>query len=75
MISAYYTIIKIDNKIVLVEMVFAVLSSLVWYIIRDNFLNIAVINEIEPMLVGLFVSIIIHIYGILSIKSRQYRQA
>jgi SSS family solute:Na+ symporter len=67
-ISSYYTKIKIDNKIVLIEMISAVLCSLTWYIIRDNFLNIAVINEIEPMLVGLFISIIIHSIGLFKIK-------
>ena len=67
-ISAYYTKIKIDNKIVLIEMILAVVFSLAWYIVRDNFSDIAVINEIEPMLVGLGVSLIIHTVGIIETK-------
>jgi SSS family solute:Na+ symporter len=64
-ISAYYTKIRIDNKIVLIEMILAVIFSLTWYFVRDSFSDIAVINEIEPMLVGLGVSLIIHTIGIL----------
>ncbi len=67
-VSAYYTKIKIDNKIVLIEMILAVLCSLTWYIVRDNFSDITIINEIEPMLVGLFVSIVIHFIGHLANK-------
>ena len=67
-ISAYYTKIKIDNKIVLIEMILAVAFSFTWYIVRDTFSDIAVINEIEPMLVGLGVSLIIHVIGLLRIN-------
>ncbi len=64
-ISAYYPRWRIGNKIIFIEMIAAVLSSLVWYLVRENFLMIPVINEIEPMLVGLVVSIAIHFYGII----------
>ena len=69
-VSAYYTKIKIDNKIVLIEMILAVVFSLAWYIVRDNFSDIAVINEIEPMLVGLGVSVVIHFYGFIKANSQ-----
>ena len=67
-ISAYYTKIKIDNKIVLVEMISAVICSLTWYFVKDSFSDIAIINEIEPMLVGLGVSLIIHTMGLLKLN-------
>ena len=70
-ISAYYTKIKIDKKTVLIEMIFAVLCSLTWYIVRDNFSNITIINEIEPMLVGLGVSLIIHTVGMFMTNQAQ----
>ncbi len=63
-ISSYYTKIKIDNKIVVIEMILSVFSSLTWYFVREAFSNLSIINEIEPMLVGLFVSGLIHTYGL-----------
>ncbi len=59
-ISAYYPKLRVSNKIILMEMITAVLSSIVWYFIRDNFANISLVNEIEPMLVGLFFAVVIH---------------
>ena len=69
-ISAYYTKIRIDNKTVFIEMIAAVIYSLAWYIVRDSFSDIAVINEIEPMLVGLGVSVVIHFYGFIKANSQ-----
>jgi len=67
-ISAYYTKIRIHNKILLIEMIAAVLFSLSFYFIKGYFSSIPIINEIEPMLAGLAASAIIHIFGILKIK-------
>ena len=64
-ISAYYTKIKIENKILLFEIIAAVSLSVLWYFIRDNFADVKIINEIEPMLVGLFTASIIHLYGLM----------
>ena len=69
-ISAYYTKIKIDKKILLIEMILAVLCSLIWHLIRNNFSDITVIKEIEPMLVGLGVSVVIHFYGVIKASSQ-----
>jgi SSS family solute:Na+ symporter len=62
-ISAYYPKIKIDNKILLFEVILAVSFSVTWYFIRDNFMNVIIIKDIEPMLVGLFTAVLIHLYG------------
>jgi len=62
-ISAYYTKLRVSNKIILVEMISAVVFSFIWYIIKENFADVSVINEIEPMLVGMVVSVVIHIIG------------
>jgi solute:Na+ symporter, SSS family len=67
-ISAYYPKLRVSNKIILMEMITAVLSSVAWYFVRDYFSNIYLVNEIEPMLVGLFFAVIIH-FGYL-IKNR-----
>jgi SSS family solute:Na+ symporter len=72
-ISAYYLKLRVSNKIILAEMITAVLCSLIWYFIKEYFSGIPVINEIEPMLVGLFVSIIIHTGGIITGSYKQIR--
>jgi SSS family solute:Na+ symporter len=67
-VSAYYRKLRVANKIILIEMIAAVLSSISWYFIKDNFANILLINEIEPMLVGLFFAVVIHFGFLLTHK-------
>lgn len=62
-VSAYYPKIKVDKKIILMEMVLAFLSSTIWYFIRSKFVDTVLLSEIEPMLVGLIVAFFIHIIG------------
>ncbi len=64
-ISAYYPKIKVSEKIILAEMISAVASSIAWYFIRDEFFNNSFLYDIEPMLVGLLVAVIIHLIGML----------
>jgi SSS family solute:Na+ symporter len=65
-ISAYYPRLKVSSRIILVEMTAAFISSAVWYFLRTEFANAPVINEIEPMLVGLFFALLIHLVGLFS---------
>ncbi len=62
-ISAYYPKIKVNSKIVLIEMITSLTAGTIWYFLRDNFdYDIYII---EPMLVGLFFSLCIHFLGLL----------
>ncbi len=61
-ISSYYTRIAVSNKIIIAEMIFAILSGTIWLLIRNNFQG--VVYEIEPMLVGVSVALIIHTMGL-----------
>jgi SSS family solute:Na+ symporter len=64
-ISAYYLKLRIDNKILVVEMVAAVLMSISWFFIRQSyFMNTNILSEIEPMLVGLAGALFIHLFGL-----------
>src|SRR3989304_383034 len=63
-VSSYYTKIKIDAKLILLEMIVSVTAGLIWFFIRDYLANSYLI-EIEPMLVGLAASIMIHAIGLL----------
>jgi SSS family solute:Na+ symporter len=63
-VSAYYPKLRVSNKIILVEMVSAFVTSTVWYFIRSEFSDITLVNELEPMLVGLVFAFIIHVAGL-----------
>jgi len=64
-VSAYYTKLKVSSKIILIEMTTAFFSSTIWYFLRSEFANISVLNEVEPMLVGLFFAVIVHLAGLI----------
>jgi SSS family solute:Na+ symporter len=59
-ISAYYPKLRIDNKFILIEMIAAFGCSTVWYFLRNSIASVPVINDIEPMLVGMFFAFLIH---------------
>ncbi|MCG6913606.1 sodium:solute symporter family protein [bacterium BMS3Abin03] len=64
-ISAYYPKIRIEKKFILVEMISALAMSTTWLFIRESFSSVKIINEIEPMLVGLILAFIIHFVRLL----------
>lgn len=61
-ISAYYPKLKISGDLLFAEIIFAVILSIIWMIIRNNFGGL--LNEIEPMLVGLLGAVVIHSVGL-----------
>jgi solute:Na+ symporter, SSS family len=67
-VSSYYTKLKIDDKLVLLEMIVSVLAGLIWFIFRENFSEVPLLRDLEPMLVGLSLSVLIHTYGLLRSK-------
>ena len=62
-VSSYYPAIKVNSKVIVIEMITALAASTTWFFIRDNFDY--EIYTVEPMLVGLFCAIIIHFSGFL----------
>jgi len=69
-VSAYYPKLRVDKMFILIEMVGAFLSSTVWYFVRSEFVDTSVLIELEPMLVGLIVTLTIHFLGILFANNR-----
>ena len=67
-VSAYYPKLRVSSKIISFDMIAAFLSSTIWYFIRNVFVGIPILNEIEPMLVGLVIAIVIHLLGLISKK-------
>ncbi len=61
--SAYFQRLKIPEKIMLLEMIIALLSGSIWYFIRENFYD-TIFYEIEPMLIGLASAVIVHLFGL-----------
>lgn len=61
--SAYFQRLKIPEKIMLLEMIIALLSGSIWYFIRQNFYD-TIFYEIEPMLIGLASAVIVHLFGL-----------
>jgi len=62
-ISAYYPKLRISSKLIIAEIVFAVSTSMMWFDFRKSLSGY--LNEIEPMIIGLIVAIIIHSFGLL----------
>ena len=50
-------------------MLLASIGSILWFFVRENFPLGNILNEIEPMLMGLAIAILIHLYGMYKIKS------
>ena len=62
-ISAYYQRLRISSKLIIAEIVFALSISTMWFDFRKSLSGI--LNEIEPMIIGLFVAVLIHTFGLL----------
>ncbi len=71
-VSAYYPKLRVSQKIILIEMIAAFLSSTIWYFVRGEFSGISLVNELEPMLVGLLFAVGIHFIGIILKKYKIY---
>ena len=67
-ISAYYPKIRIDKKYILTEMIAAISLSTIGYFVRIEFASVPNLSEVEPMLAGLAIALIIHLFGLISGK-------
>ncbi len=74
-ISSYYPKIKIDSRVMLIEMVVAVAAGTIWFLLKGKFADGTLLVMIEPMIIGLSCAVIIHLAGLLLIflseKKRQ----
>ena len=60
-VSSYYEKFKISKRGAIIEIVMALIGSVGWLIVRPIFEG-SVLYEIEPMIVGLVFSILVHSY-------------
>lgn len=63
-ISAYYPKFRIESSVMFFEMFFALICSIGWYIIRNQFQSEFLVT-LEPMLAGIAGALVIHIWGLL----------
>lgn len=63
-ISAYTERLRISNKYALMESLLAIFSSLTWLFFRPYFAENRILSEIEPMIIGMVVAVIVHIIGL-----------
>jgi len=68
-VSSYYPKFGIHKKIIILEMLTASAGSIIWFFIRDNLFLGNILNEVEPMLVGLTIAVLIHLYGMYKVKT------
>ena len=68
-ISAYTERLRISNKYALIESLLAISSSLLWLFIRPYFAENIILSEIEPMIVGMLVAVVVHLAGMYKLKS------
>ncbi len=64
-ISAYTESLRISNKYALIESLSAISSSLLWLFLRPYFLDSFILSEVEPMIIGMFVAVVVHIAGVI----------
>ncbi|QQS38181.1 MAG: sodium:solute symporter family protein [Ignavibacteriales bacterium] len=65
-ISSYYPKLKISSSMMVIEMIAAVSSSILWLILQDKFPEESTLSLVEPMLIGLLAAIVIHTIGLTS---------
>ncbi len=62
-ISAYYPRLRISSKLIIAEIILAIGTSMMWFEFRKSLSGM--LSEIEPMIIGLFVAVVIHAIGLL----------
>lgn len=68
--SSYFEKYRINQKIVLIELVSGFTASLIWFILKENLFLPHSLLFIEPMIVGLIINSVIHLVGIKASHSR-----
>jgi len=60
-IGAYFPKFKVSKNIAAIEIIAASATSIIFYFARAKF---NILLEIEPMIVGLFTALVIHLFGL-----------
>jgi len=60
--GAYYEKFRVSENYAIAELILGVITSIIWFFIKQN-IEIKFFSEIEPMIVGLITTLIIHLIG------------
>ncbi|MCW8850218.1 MAG: sodium:solute symporter family protein [Melioribacteraceae bacterium] len=63
-VSSYYQKLRISNNLALFEILIGVSSSIVWLFLRQYFSHNEFLSQLEPMIIGLVLAVITHLYGL-----------
>lgn len=72
-VGAYYKKFQIPGRWAVAEIILSSSAALLWFILRSNFSN-TFLTDIEPMIVGLGVAIVIHFIGIFNRQTSNERR-
>ncbi len=63
-VSSYYQKLRVSNNIALFEILIGIASSVIWLFIRQYFSHNEFLSQLEPMIIGLVLAVITHLYGL-----------
>jgi SSS family solute:Na+ symporter len=63
-VSSYYQKLRVSNNIALFEILVGITSSLIWLFTRQYFSDNQFLSQLEPMIIGLLLAVITHLYGL-----------
>lgn len=69
-IGAYYEKFRIDKKFAFIEILLSTFGALAWIIIKGKMDEASTLYLIEPMIVGLLIALIIHLFGMKKLKNQ-----
>ena len=62
-IGSYYERFRLGKDFAMLQVVLSTTVSIVWWMMRSNFSTIPIINELEPMILGIITALIIQVLG------------
>jgi SSS family solute:Na+ symporter len=65
--GAYYEKLRVPKIYAIIEIISGVSGSIIWFIVKSNY-HYVIVDQIEPMIAGLIIVLIIHALGIVSFR-------
>jgi SSS family solute:Na+ symporter len=65
--GAYYEKMRVTKRYAVIEIISGVMGSISWFIVKTNYHN-EITDQIEPMIAGLIIVLLVHITGIIHFR-------
>jgi SSS family solute:Na+ symporter len=69
-VSSYYPRLRIASKLIVLEILTGFFSSITFFLIKYKFHNNPILNNIEPMIIGIISAFLIHFVGLVLVIRR-----